>query len=34
MENIGGTATSGLRVIVTLPALDQPAQEAASVRSA
>jgi two-component system OmpR family sensor kinase len=30
MENIGGTAASGLRVIVTLPALDRPAREPAS----
>ena len=30
LENISGTAASGLRVIVTLPALDQPTQEPAS----
>ena len=34
MENIGGTVASGLRVIVTLPALDQPTQEPASAPSA
>jgi hypothetical protein len=30
MENIGGSVGSGLRVIVTLRALDQPVQEPAS----
>ena len=34
MENIGGTGASGLRVIVTLPALDQPKQEPASAAPA